>query len=103
MPQREPLDFLLARAERISRAAEQLLRENRACRERSARVTGDANAAVLRAHIYAAYAKDLVAQSRLLCPNKPAVTLDEAARARLARDELWRWRLAKRLRERNSG
>ncbi len=103
MPYDEPLDFLVARAAALNAQAAVLRDANAHRREQAVHATRRAQAAVIRARLYAAYAADLVQQSRERRAGYVPTTLDAAARARLAGDELWRRRLAKRLRREDSG
>ncbi|HEY7296071.1 MAG TPA: hypothetical protein VH916_13590 [Dehalococcoidia bacterium] len=103
MSHHEPRDFLMGRALHASHRAEQVRAANAGRREQAERVRRRAQSAVLLAHLFSAHATDLVAHSRTLLTDRPPVTLDATVRARLAEDELWRRRLAKRLKQRHSG
>ncbi len=103
MAEHAPLDFLVARSAALSTQAAVLRDANAARHAQAEQVRRRAQAAVVGARLYAAYATDLVEQSQRLRRDGAPSTLDAIARERLAADELWRRRLSKRLRERDSG
>ncbi len=93
----EPLDFLLLRAERVSRRAAQLRHASEVRRSEAHAARLRAQAAMLRAAPYTRYARELARQSAALA-NRPRIAPDPAVRAWLTPDELRSRRVAKRLR-----
>jgi hypothetical protein len=99
----DPSDFLLGRARRVSRRAAQIRQANAERRAHAAGALRRAEVARLQAHLFSQYAAHLAHESAALQAQRPRIPLDEATRARLTEDELWRRRLARRLQQRRSG
>ncbi|HZQ36897.1 MAG TPA: hypothetical protein VFD32_13285 [Dehalococcoidia bacterium] len=100
MSERQPLDFLIGRADHVARRAAELQRHNRERRDRSAHARRRAQIAVLKARLLSQYAANLCELSRTLkqqsagagkaVPWRDPRDVDELQRRRLER-KLRRW------------